>query len=76
VCSSAINALAKYASGKNFDESVLKVPALTVLGQNTVHRIVEDFEQDINSVAKRVFHFTHNAWFMLVKNLYSQTKRY
>ena len=70
MCSSAINALAKYASCK------IKILASTVLGQKTVYRIVEDFEQDINTVAKRIFHFIYNAWFRLVKNLYSQTKRY
>jgi hypothetical protein len=69
VCSSAINALVKYAACKTFDESVLKTPALTVLGQKTVYGIVEDFEQDINTEAKRIFHFTYNAWFRLVKSL-------
>jgi len=61
---------------KNFDESVLKIAASTVLDQETVYRLVADVEQNINTVANRIFHFTYNAWFRLAKNLYSHTTRY
>jgi len=42
---------------KNFDESVLKIAASTVLDQETVYRLVADVEQNINTVANRIFSF-------------------
>ena len=58
MCSSAINPLAKNVSCKDFDESVLKIPASTVLGQETVYRMVADIEQNINTVANRILRFS------------------